>query len=37
MLWDYEQRTAELPGVLLGGSGNMGGAMPDGVHQVILL
>lgn len=30
VLWDYKQRTAELPGVLLGGSGNMGGAMPDG-------
>lgn len=30
MLWDYEQRTAELPGVILGGSGNMGGALPDG-------
>jgi len=30
MLWDYKQRTTESPGVLLGGSGSMGGAMPDG-------
>ncbi len=30
MIWDYKQRTTESPGVLLGGSGSMGGAMPDG-------
>lgn len=30
MLWDYKQRTTKSPGVLLGGSGSMGGAMPDG-------
>lgn len=30
MLWDYKQRTTKSPGVLLGGSGSMGGEMPDG-------
>ncbi len=30
MLWDYKQRRTKSPGVLLGGSGCMGGAMPDG-------
>ncbi len=30
MLWDYKQRTTKSPGVLLSGSGSMGGAMPDG-------
>jgi len=29
-LMDYKQRTTESPGVLLGGSGSMAGAMPDG-------
>jgi hypothetical protein len=30
MIWDYKQWTTESPGVLLGGSGSMGGPMPDG-------
>jgi hypothetical protein len=30
MLWEYNQRTIKSPGVLLGGSGSIGGAMPDG-------
>ena len=29
-LWDNEQRKTMTPGVLLGGSGAMGGSMPDG-------
>lgn len=29
-LWSYEQRKTMTPGVLLGGSGAMGGSMPDG-------
>lgn len=32
-LWDYKQQTTELPGVLLGGSGSVGRAMPDGASS----
>jgi hypothetical protein len=30
MRWDYKQRITKSPGVLLGASGSIGGAMPDG-------
>lgn len=29
-IWDYTQHTKKFPSVLLGASGSMGGAMPDG-------
>ena len=33
MIWNYKQRTTKSPTVLLGPSGSMGGAMPDGGYS----